>query len=109
MTAFAAAINAIFADPNMAVAATYRPRDGGADVACRVILQQADEVTDFGSSRIVSGTLRVDVRVAEVAAPVDGDLFIIGPRNVVVHGAPMLDSAGLVWRCGTVPEGEMDA
>lgn len=104
MTAFAFAIDAIFADPNMAQAATFRPRSGGADTPCRVILKQPDELTDYGAGRIASETLRIDVRVSEIAAPVEGDLFIVGTRRAVVNGAPMLDREGLVWMCATIPE-----
>lgn len=106
MSAFSAAVDAIFADPNMAADATYRPCNGGADIACRVVRTEPDVMTEFGGARIVSDTLRLDVRVAEVAAPVDGDRFLIGTDRLVIRGAPMRDSLGLVWRCEVLPEGK---
>lgn len=104
MLAFSIAVDAIFADPNMAVDAIYRPRFGGADIPCRVILTKPDAVTDYGATSIVSGTLRVDIRASDVAKPEDGARIVMGAETVVIHGEPIRDRLGLVWQCGTIPE-----
>lgn len=104
MLAFSAAVNAIFADPNMAVDAIYRPRFGGAGVACRVILTKPDVLNDFGGATVVSGTLRVDIRASDVPAPEEGARIVMGTDTVVIHGDPVRDRLGLVWQCGTLPE-----
>ena len=83
MSAFAAAVGALFADPNMGRDAVYIA-DGGASVLVRVVARRADAVTDFGDARLWSETTRVDLRVAEVPSPrpgdrieIDGDAFLI--------------------------------
>ncbi len=106
MTAFSIAVDAIFADPNMAVDAIYRPRFGWADVPCRVIMTKPDAITDYGATSIVSGSLRVDIRASDVPKPEEGARIVVGGETVVINGEPIRDSLGLVWQCGTVPEAE---
>ena len=67
MSAFAAAVGALFADPNIGRDAVYIT-DGGAPVLVRVVARRADAVTDFGDARLWSETTRIDLRVAEVPA-----------------------------------------
>jgi hypothetical protein len=71
MTAFAAAVDALFADPNLGSAATYEPADGD-PFPVRVIARRADAITDFGEARLWSETTRFDVRVAEGGEPASG-------------------------------------
>ena len=47
MTAFAAAVDALFADPNLAREAVYEPADGD-PFPVRVIARRADAITEFG-------------------------------------------------------------
>ncbi len=68
MNAFAAAMDAIFADQNMAVDATWTPQ-GGASLPVRAIRKAPDEMTTFGAARILSDTTIVDVRVSEMPSP----------------------------------------
>ena len=68
MSAFAAAVGALFADPNIGRDAVYIA-DGGAPVLVRVVARRADAVSDFGDARLWSETTRIDLRVAEVANP----------------------------------------
>jgi hypothetical protein len=97
MTVFTAAIDVLFADPNLGLDAVYRV--GGADpgVTVRAILRRPDRVGDFGETRIVAETLVIDVRVSDVAAPADGDAFDIGGETFVVQGEPIRDAERLVW------------
>ena len=48
---FASAMDALFADPNIGVAAIYRS-DGGAPVLVRAVVRRPDEVTSFGDARL---------------------------------------------------------
>src|SRR5690606_41987243 len=82
MSAFAAALSALFAKPNIGRDAVYIA-DGGAPVVVRIVARRADAVTDFGDARLWSETTRIDLRVAEVADPrpgdrieIDGDAFL---------------------------------
>ena len=51
MSAFAAAVGALFADPNMGRDAVYIA-DGGGPLLVRVVARRADAVTDFGAKAI---------------------------------------------------------
>ncbi len=67
MSAFAIAVGALFADPNIGVAATYTP-DGGAPLLVRVVARRADAVSDFRDARRWSETTRIDMRSGHVVA-----------------------------------------
>lgn len=96
-TIFAAAINALFADPNLALDAVYRP--GGADpgVPVRAMVRQPDRVGEFGETRIVAETVIIDVRVSQVALPAEGDTFEIGGETFKVQGEPSRGAERLIW------------
>ncbi len=96
MTAFAVAMDAIFADVNMAVDATWYPA-GGAPQPIRVIRKAPDEVTGFGSAQILSDTTNIDVRVSEMADPKPGDGIAIGAENLKIQGEPKRDRDRLLW------------
>lgn len=96
-TVFTAAIDELFADPNIGVDAVFRA--GGADpgVPVRVILRRPDRVGEFGETRIVAETLIIDVRVSEVAAPADGDTVEVDSTVYVIQGEAIRDVERLVW------------
>ena len=96
MSAFAAAVGALFADPNMARDAVYIA-DGGAPVLVRIVARRADAVTDFGDARLWSETTRVDLRVAEVPNPRPGDRIEIDGDAFLMQGEPVRDHERLVW------------
>jgi len=102
MNAFAAALDALFADINMAVDATWYPV-GGAPQPIRVIRKAPDEVTAFGSAQILSETTLVDVRTSEMANPKPGDGISIGAENFTIQGAPKRDRERLLWTLELVP------
>lgn len=96
MSAFAAAVDLLFADPNIGGDAVYTP-DGGASVPVRIIARRADEVTGFGEARLWSETTRIDLRVAEVANPRPGDRIDIDGDTYLIQGEPVRDRERLVW------------
>ena len=96
MSVFAAAIDNLFADPNIARDATYIA-DGGVPKFIRVVTRRADEVTSFGDARIWSETTRIDLRVAEVPAPRPGDRIEISSEAFLIQGEPVRDRERLVW------------
>ena len=102
MTAFAAAMDAIFADINMATEATWTPQ-GGAPLPVRVIRKAPDELTTFGAARILSDTTIIDVRVSEMPTPKPGDTIIIGADTFTIQGEPRRDSERLIWTLELVP------
>jgi hypothetical protein len=109
MSVCAAAIDNLFADPNIARDATYIA-EGGAPRLIRVVTRRADEVTGFGEARIWSETTRVDLRVAEVPAPRPGDRVEIpgsGPGQAdepfLIQGEPVRDRERLIWTVSLRP------
>lgn len=99
---FAAAIDNLFADPNIARGAIF-VADGGARQLIRVVLRRADDVTGFGDARIWSETMRVDLRVAEVPAPRPGDRIEIDGEGFNIQGEPVRERERLVWTVNLSP------
>jgi hypothetical protein len=102
MSAFAAAVDALFADSNLARDATWVPADGDA-FPVRVIARRADVVTDFGEARLWSETTKFDVRVSEIAAPRPGDRLVLDGDTFTVQGEPVRDRERLVWTLAARP------
>jgi hypothetical protein len=96
MSAFGAAVDLLFADPNIGKDAVYTP-EGGTPVPVRIIARRADEVTGFGEARLWSETTRIDLRVAEVPAPRPGDRIEIDDDAFLIQGEPVRDRERLVW------------
>ena len=97
MTAFAAAIDALFADPNLAVDAVYRAGGGDLGIPVRAILRRPDRVGEFGETRIVAETTIFDVRVSDIAAPAEGDTIEADCTVYIIQGEPIRDAERLVW------------
>lgn len=104
MTAFTEACDALFGDPNLAVDATWWPCRGGPSLPCRVILARPDAPSTFGDAQIQSDTMRLDVRVSEIASPSAGDRVQIGTEIFQLQGEPRRDRLRLVWQCEAPPE-----
>jgi hypothetical protein len=98
--AFAAAVEALFADPHLAREAVYAPA-GGDPFRVRVIARRADAVTAFGEARLWSETTRFDVRVSDVATPRPGEQLVLDGATYVVQGEPQRDRERLVWTIDT--------
>lgn len=103
MSAFAAAIDLIFADPNMAVQAAWLPGGLSPGQSVRVIRKAADQVTGFGAAHVWSESMMIDVRVSEVAQPAPGDRIVIAGETFDVQGEPLRDRERLVWTLELVP------
>ena len=95
-SAFAAAIDLLFTDPNIGQDAVYIA-DGGAPVIVRAVVRRPDEVTNFGDARLWSETTRVDLRLAEVPNPRPGDRLEIDGDAFLIQGEPVRDRERLVW------------
>ncbi len=96
MSAVAVALDALFADSNIARDAVYIA-DGGAPVLVRVVARRADAISDFGDARLWSETTRIDLRVAEVANLRPGDRIEIEGDAFLIQGEPVRDRERLVW------------
>lgn len=104
MTAFSTAIDAIFADPNMAVDAIYRASGDGDPVDVRVMRSRPDESAIYTGARFVADTIRLELRVSEVADLNVGDTFEIDGETFAVQGEPLRDAERLWWTADVVPE-----
>ena len=96
MTAFAAALDALFADAHLARDVVYTA-EGGAPSLVRAILRRPDDVASFGEARLWSETTRLDLRVAEVPAPRPGDRVEIEGEAYQIQGEPVRDRERLIW------------
>jgi hypothetical protein len=102
MSAFASAIDALFADPNMGEDALWKAGGVGLGVAVRIIRKSPDRMAEFGESRAVLPAIGIDIRSSQVAAITEGDLIVIGAETFKVIGEPMGDSLGFVAACEAV-------
>ena len=96
MDAVAVALDALFADSNIARDAVYTP-EGGAPRLVRVVTRRADEITGFREARVWSETTRIDLRVAEVPQPRPGDRIEIEDEAFLIRGEPVRDRERLIW------------
>lgn len=103
MDAFAAATDALFADPNIARNALWRAGGAGDGVVIRVITKRPDQAAGFGDSRAILPTVLIDVRRSEIPNPVSGDTVEIDGMLFEVLATPVADSLGLVWTCEAAP------
>jgi hypothetical protein len=103
MDAFAAATDALFADPNTARDATWRAGGVGVGVPVRIVTRRPDQAVGFGDSRAVLPTTLIDVRRSEVADPGSGDTVEIDSETFEVIATPTIDSLRLVWTCEAAP------
>jgi hypothetical protein len=96
MSAFASALDAVFADPHISREAVY-VAVGATPVVVRVVARRADAVPDFSGARIWFETTRLDLRVAEVPNPRPGDRIEIDGEAFLIQGEPVRDRERLVW------------
>lgn len=103
MDAFTAAVDALFADPNIACDARWRPGGVGAGTVVRIISKRPDQAANFGDSRVMLPTMLIDVRRSQIAAPASGDTVEIDAETFEVIATPVIDSLRLVWTCEAAP------
>ena len=103
MTAIAAAVDRLFADPNLARDALYHPGNGSEGIPVRVIAKRPDEIVGFGETRIHAGTTLFDVRASEIAEPRPGDRLSVGGEDYLVQGEPVGDTERLIWTLEACP------
>lgn len=102
MTAFAEALDLLFADPNLAREAWHRDSEGQF-TRIRIIMRRNDEVTAFGAARLVSQTMRFDVRVRELPAPLPDEQILFGEETFLIQGEPIRDRERLIWTIEATP------
>lgn len=97
VSAVDAAIDDLFADPNMAATVTYQGR------AIRALVWRPDRDIEFSDITVQTSTALFEIRRREVPAPVAGDIIVHDGDSFVVQGEPRLDAERLVWTLNTRP------
>ena len=97
MTVFTAAMDRIYSNPSMAVAALWMSATTSEERTIRVIRRAPDRITEFGAGRFVSDTGVVDVRLSDLPDPRPGDLIVIGSDSFTIQGEPIRDRERLTW------------
>lgn len=98
MSAFAAMLDTLFADPNMAVDALYTPPDGSPAVPCRAQLRQPDLDWRGGDASIGTPSRVAEVRVSEIPVMEEEGGLSIGGQAYTIQKASRPDRARLLWR-----------
>jgi len=98
-----AAVDDLFADPNLARDAVWRPGGIGDGIPVRVITRRPDREVEFGDIAVHTATAVFEVRVAEVPAPAAGDTITLDGETFVVQGEPLRDAERLIWSVDTTP------
>ena len=97
MSAFAAAMEALVADPNLGTEAIYRQGGSGTPVGLRVLRSSPDRVADAFGTGIVSATDILSFAIATLPDLAAGDAFALGPDLLTVTHAER-DAFGTAWR-----------
>lgn len=97
MSAFAAAMAALVADPNLGVEAVYRQGGRGAPTALRVLRSSPDRVADAFATDIIAATDMLSAPIAALPTLAAGDTLTIGPDLLTVTSATR-DATGTAWR-----------
>jgi hypothetical protein len=97
MTAFADALDDLFADPNMTVTVSYQGNP------VRALVRRPDRDIEFSDITVQTSTAVFEIRRRDVPTPQAGDIIIHDGDSFVVQGEPRLDAERLVWTLNTRP------
>lgn len=97
MTAFAAAMAVLAANPNLGSDAVYRASGSGPEVMLRVVRSSPDRLGDAFGTGLVQATDVLAIAVAALPAVEAGDTFTLGTEVLTVQHAER-DAAGAAWR-----------
>lgn len=97
MSAFAAALGVLAADPNLGSDAVHRAGGTGPAVPLRVLRSSPDRLADAFGTTLVQATDVLAVAVAALPLVEAGDTFALGGDLLTVQRAER-DAAGAAWR-----------
>ena len=97
MSAFAAAMDALAADPNMGANAIYRASGTGAPVSLRVVRSAPDRLGDAFGTNVIQASDVLTVAIAALPTVDADDTFTLGADILTVQHAER-DAAGIAWR-----------
>lgn len=97
MTAFAAAMAALVADPNLGTEAVYRANGTGTPVSLRVLRSSPDRIADAFGTSVIQASDVLSLAIATLPNLAAGDSFTLGPDTLTVQHAER-DATGIAWR-----------
>ena len=97
MNAFAAAMDALAADPNIGAAASYRSGGTGAPVSLRVLRSTPDRLGDAFGTSVIQASDVLTVAIAALPTVDADDTFTLGTDILTVQHAER-DAPGIAWR-----------
>ncbi len=97
MNAFAAAMDALAANPNIGADATYREGGTGAPVLLRVLRSSPDRLGDAFGTSVIQASDALTVAIAVLPTVDADDTFTLGADLLTVQHAER-DAAGIAWR-----------
>ena len=102
MSAFATALDLLFADPNLAHEAWHRDCEGQF-TRIHIIPKRADSISEFGLARLVSNSFQFDVRISDLPRPLPDEQIIWGDETYLIQGEPIRDREHLLWTITVCP------
>jgi hypothetical protein len=97
VTAFATAMTAIAADPNLGMPALYRVGGIGDGIALRVVRSAPDETFDAFGTTLLRPTDVLLVAATDLPTPAKGDVVLVGSDTLTVLAA-IRDPVGAAHR-----------
>jgi hypothetical protein len=97
VSAFAAALATLLADPNLGLDAIHRAQGTGAEVPLRVVRSAPDRLAGAFGTTIVQATDVLAVAIAALPLVEAGDTFALCGDLLTVQHAER-DAAGVAWR-----------
>jgi hypothetical protein len=97
MSAFAAAMDTLAADPNIGADATYRAGGTGAPVPLRVVRSAPDRLGDAFGTSVSQASDVLSVAIAVLPSVEADDTFTLGADILTVQHAER-DATGTAWR-----------
>lgn len=97
MTAFAAALDALLADPNLGETALYQMQGSGNATPMLVIRSSPDRLGEAFGTSLIQATDVLTVAIATLPDLQPGDSFVLAADTLVVQQAER-DASGTAWR-----------
>jgi hypothetical protein len=97
MSAFAAAMDTLAADPNIGADASYRAGGTGVPVLLRVARSAPDRLGDAFGTSVIQASDVLTVAIAALPSVEADDTFALGADTLTVQHAER-DPAGIAWR-----------
>ena len=97
MSAFAAAMDALAADPNIGMEASYRAGGTGAPILLRVVRSAPDRLGDAFGTNVIQASDVLTVAISALPVVDADDTFTLGADILTVQHAER-DAVGIAWR-----------